>query len=88
LNKNLILAGFAEEHKGAVAQYGDSRQWRFDKPTPARSKASGFQAKFLRAPKHFRHAESIAEAVTYLCWICADTVEAQQQDERDLTRVW
>jgi hypothetical protein len=76
LNKNLILAGFAEEKKAAVAQRGDPRQRRFDKPAPIRLKASGFEAEFLGAAEHFRHAKFITEAVADLCRIGADTVEA------------
>jgi hypothetical protein len=78
LNENLILADFADEEVGAVAQRSDSRQWRFDETPPIRLIASGFEAEFLGAPEHFRYAEVITETVAYLCGIGTYTVETQQ----------
>jgi hypothetical protein len=77
LNENLIFARFAEEKKAAVAQRGDPRQGRFNEPAPIRLKAARLDAEFFGAAEHFRHTKPITEAVTDLCGIGTDTVEAQ-----------
>ena len=81
LNENLILAGFAEKEKTAVAQHRDAGQRRLGQPPPVRSIDPRLEPEFLGAAQHFGHANCRAEAVADLLGIGADAVEPQQQDQ-------
>ena len=63
LDKNLILAGLAEEQKAAVAQDRDTRQRRGRHPLPFRVIDACFQPELLRAAQHFGDANVVAEMV-------------------------